>query len=398
MVNSRRFLFVAASSAALLVTAAAPAVAGFSATNPDPLRQDSLVRLMDVAATEKTKANGPVVAVGWREASKPGALFVTFSTNGGRKYVKKNGNMRTARIAGEGNLGLSVDICKDPVWVGSRARAPGHKAKTTDVLITRRVISGGAGQVFVTAPSVDRRVRDVSVACVGNRFLAIAWLEKSGGKFRAKLMLRDLDTLAPAATKQVFGLGKALFNGGITVAASGTAVHVAWTHGDKKQLRYKRFDIGPGGDPKVTKNPTTTVGFDGTSKPELAVRGKKVALGYGKNGKVFFKLSTDLGESFGSAHKLIDTGTKAVPSRLHSVDISGSRIVVEASRAKGGKTTAERIESKNLAASWKNSVFGNNGTRMGALIKNSNTKSKLNEAWHNNGTAKDTLRAQYQNN
>jgi hypothetical protein len=397
MVGKRRATFVAITTATLLAAAAAPVFGGFSSANPDPLRQKSLIRIQDVAAAEKTGAHGNIVAVGWREGAKPGQLYLTFSTNGGKTYLKGNGNMRRAPIAGAGNLGMSVDSCGNDVWVGSSARAPGDRAGDSDVLMTRRVISGGAGQVFVTAPSVNRKVRDVSVACVGKRLLAVAWLEQSGGKFRARLMLRDLKTLAPAATKRVFGLGNAKFKGGITVAANGNSVHVAWTHGTKRNMRYKRFDVGAGADPSISKNPTTTVGFDGVIKPEIAVRGTKVSLAYVKNGKVFHKLSTNLGDSFGPAQKLIDTGTKAAPSSLYSVDISGDRIVVETGRYKGGKTTTERVQSTNLGSTWKSTVFGNKGPRMGGLIKIDGSKSKLGEGWHNNGTNQDKLRASYEN-
>ncbi|MFV2062565.1 MAG: hypothetical protein ACC726_03510 [Chloroflexota bacterium] len=242
MVNNRRFLFVAASSATLLMATAAPALAGFSAANPDPLRQQQLVRIQAVATTQNA-SEIPAVAVGWREGSKPGKMFMTFSTDGGETYLRANGKMRRWAVAGEGGLGLSMDVCRNTVWVGTAARFPGDRAKDTDVLVTRRFIGGKAAQDFVTAPAAKRKVRDVSVACVGNKLLAIAWLEQSGGKSKAKLMLRDLASLtpsgtSPAVTNKVFALGEARFGGGISVAATAKSVHVAWTKNQASNIRY----------------------------------------------------------------------------------------------------------------------------------------------------------------
>ena len=50
--------------------------------------QASLLRVLDMATAGKTAKYGPVVAIGWRQGTKPGELFVTYSTDGGRSYLK----------------------------------------------------------------------------------------------------------------------------------------------------------------------------------------------------------------------------------------------------------------------------------------------------------------------
>ena len=395
MVNKSRFLIVAASSAALLVASAAPALGAFTAANPDPLREEQLVRLLDVATTQNAKEQ-PAVAIGWREGPNPGTLFMTFSNDGGANYLRNNDNMRQWAVAGHGNLGLTLDVCGDDVWSGSAANFPGDRARDTDVLVTRRSIGGAAAQVFVTAPSSKRKVRDVSVSCVGNKFLAIAWLEQSGGKTKARLMLRDLESLAPAATNKTFFLGGARFGGGISIAATAKSVHVAWSAGQSANVRYRRFLVGKQADPVITSKPAITLASKDAARPQLAIQGQKVVAVYTDQGKVVVRLSKNLGKEFGAPRNLIGSGTVKKPSRAHSVDIFGQRIVIEATKRAAGKSTAQRHTSTNLGNTWGARSFGHNGTRMGALRKIGPGASSLAESWLDNGPSKDTLRAQYE--
>jgi len=400
MVNKRKSLFVAASSATLLLAAATPAVAGFSAADPDPLRQQQLVRVQTIGTTQNAKEL-PTVAIGWREGSKPGKMFMTFSTDGGETYLRGNGKMRRWAVAGSGSLGQTMDVCRDVVWVGSAAHFPGDRAKDTDVLVTRRVIGGKAAQDFVTAPSVNRKVRDVSVACVGNKLLAIAWLEQSGGKSKAKLMLRDLASLTPSAstpavTNKLFNLGEARYGAGISVAATAKSVHVAWTKGQAKDIRYRRFLVGNQANPKITAKPTTTLASKDANKPRLAVQGQKVVAAYTDRGKVMLRFSKNLGKTFGAPQKRIGTGTVKKPSRAHSLDIFAQRIVLEATKFADGKSTPQRHESTDLGASWSVRSYGHEGPRLGALRKAGSGVSMLAETWLNNGPTEDTLRAQFQ--
>jgi hypothetical protein len=399
MVVKRRLLLAVpvVLSVALLGTTA-PALGAYSAARPDPLSQSGIVRVHDIAVVRKTGGVGPVVALGWREAANPGQLYMTFSTDGGKTYRRTNGAFRRFAVLGEGNRGISVDVCAGRVWASSVLPYPGDRASDRDVLLSSRgVRGGGAGQAFVTSANVDRIVRSTSIACIGNRLLAIAWVETSGGVNRAKLMIRSLEPLGQtAAVRRVLPLGAAVPSGGISVDASNGAVHVAWTTDGDKNLSYKRFVIRSGDDPNVVKKPTKRLARGDIRWPQIGMRGQRIVLAYTDAGKVKARLSTDGGASFAAADTLVNTGGLRRPSRAYSADIAGQRVVVEAVARKAGGQTPQRIQSRNGGQAWDARPFGNVGARVGALRKTTGDDSVLIEAWQNNASGMDTLRAQYE--
>jgi hypothetical protein len=397
MVVKRRILLAVATCLALVLTAAAPVLGAYGPSQPDPLVSQDLLRVQDIAVVTKTGGVGPVVAVGWRQAAKPGELFVAFSIDGGRTYLKQNGTMRQFRVAGEGTLGSSLDICGGRIWVGSIVNYPGDDAADKDVLLTSRTMAGQAGQAFLTDAAANRAARQVSVACVGNRLLAVAWVETSFGKQRAKLMIRSLEPLGePASVRRVFGLGAALPKGGIAVDASTDSVHVAWTAGKKQNVLYEGFLIGDGPDPAITRGGNVNLAGGDALYPQVAARGKKVVVAYTDAGKVKARVSGDTGTIFGEPALVVGTGSRGEPSQAHSVDVSGSRIVVEATASSAGVMTPARIVSNDSGVTWTAREFGHVGARVGALRKTSPTSSLLVEAWQNNDPGVDTLRGQYE--
>jgi hypothetical protein len=397
MVVKRRLPLAITASLTLAVAAAAPALGEFRSANPDPLAQQELLRVQDIAATGKTRNAGPVVAVGWRQAAKPGALFVTYSTDGGRSYLKKNGSLRSFRVAGDGTRGLSLDSCAGSIWVVSAANLPGDDPRHRDLFLTSRTVSGKPGQAYLTDASADRVVRSVSVSCVGKKLLAIAWLEQSFGKPRAKLMLRSLEPAGQQTSfRKVYGLGEADLRGGISVDASPDAVHVAWTTGSGKALRYQRFLVAEGKVPAITRQPSVRLASQDVQLPQVASRGQKVVIAFSDAGKVKARISQDGGQEFGPPSVLVGTGSRKSPSRVHSADVSGPRIVVEVSASQGGLISPQRVQSTDLGVTWQSSSFGHVGARMGALRKTSPTSSVLAEAWQNNAPGPDTLRAQHE--
>ena len=397
MVVTRRLLLVISTALALVMTTAAPMLGAYGPSQPDPIVQQDLLRVHDIAVVGKTAGVGPVVAVGWRQAVKPGELFVAFSINGGRSYLKKNGTMREFRVAGEGTRGLSLDICGGRIWVGTVVNYPGDDPSDKDVLLTSRTMSGDAGQAFLTDAAADRTVRSVSVACVGNRLLAVAWLESSFGKPRAKLMLRSLEPLGePTSVRRIFGLGEAQLKGGIAVDASTESVHVAWTAGKKLNILYEGFLVGAGPDPVITRRSSVKLAAGDALHPQVASRGQEVVIAFSQAGKVKARVSGDGGAIFGEPSVVVGTGSRAAPSEALSVDISGPRIVVEASASSGGVITPQRISSNDTGATWDARSFGHVGARVGALRKTSPASSLLVEAWQNNDPGLDTVRGQFE--
>jgi hypothetical protein len=398
VVKRRLLLTIPVALAVTLVGTTAPTLGAYSAAKPDPLSQSGIVRVQDIAVVRKTGGVGPVVALGWREAANPGQLYMTFSTDGGRSYRRTNGAFRRFAVLGEGNRGMSVDACAGRIWASSIMPYPGDKARDRDVLLSSRgVRGGGAGQAFVTSANVDRITRSSSIACIGNRLLAIAWVETSGGRNRAKLMIRSLEPLGQTpAVRRVLPLGSAVPSGGISVDASNDAVHVTWTADGDKSLYYKRYLVRSGDDPNIVKRPTRRLAQGDVRWPQIGVRGQRIVLAYTDAGKVLARLSTDGGASFEAADTLVNTGGLRRPSRAYSADIAGDRVVVEAVASKSGDQTPQRIQSRNGGQSWDARPFGNVGARVGVLRKTTGDDSVLIEAWQNNATGVDTLRAQYE--
>lgn len=399
MVDKRTPILMGTLAAALIAGSAIPVSAAFSQSAPSPLRREPLVRIRDIASSEPAKAGTKraTVAIGWRERSEDGDLFMAFSKNGGKTFGRDaEGGLRRFPVAGDGKRGLSVDVCGGYLWAGSAANFPTDDPEDTDVLITRKKIGGPQDQAFVTAPADDREVRDVSIACVGRKLLAIAWLEKINGRSVGRLMLRDLEGVIPTATNKVYGLGLARHGGGIAIAATNKSVHVAWTKGSNSAIRYKRFLIGNEDDPTVTKFPTVTLASTRAVLPRLGAMGQKVALAYTDGGKVKVRLSKNLGAAFGAATTIVNSGTVRRPSKPHSVDVHGARVVVEATRSGSGGSTPLRLQSTDFGASWTPSSFGHKGPRLGVLRRNGRRSSLLNEIWLHNGSARDTMRGQYE--
>lgn len=395
MVVKRRLRLAVTAALTLVMAAAVPAFGEYGPADPDPLAQEELLRVQDIAATGKTRNSGPVVAVGWRQAAKPGELFVTYSTDGGSSYLKKNGQLRSFRVAGDGTRGLSLDSCAGSIWVASVANYPGDEPADRDVFLTSRTVNGKPGQVYLTDAASSRKARSVSVSCVGKKLLAIAWLEQSFGKPRAKLMLRSLEAAGePTSFRKVYGLGEADLKGGISVDASVDSVHVTWTTGAGKALRYQRFLVAEGQPPAITRQPAVRLAAKDVQLPQVASRGQKVVVAYSDAGKIKARVSGDDGETFDEPALVVSTGSRKAPSRVHSADLSGPRIVVEVSASQGGLITPQRVQSDDLGVTWQSSSFGHVGARVGALRKTSPTSSVLAEAWQNNAPGPDTLRAQ----
>jgi hypothetical protein len=395
MVVKLRSLPAVAAALSLLMVAAVPALGAYTAAQPDPLVKDQLLRVLDIATAGKTAKYGPVVAVGYRKDTRPGELYVTYSTDGGYSYLKGPGSLRQFRVAGDGMRGMSLDICGGRVWAATAATYPGDAVTDRDVLLTSRTIGGSAAQAFLTKSDADRTVSAVDVGCVGKKLLAVAWIEQSFGQSRAKLMLRSLEALGETpAYRKVIGLGDADRKGGISVDAGTDTVHVAWTAGADRDLRYQRFVITGDLPPDIMPGPVQTMASSDTAGPQVAARGTNAVVAYTDNGKAKVQSSVDGGATFGPAVVVVGTGSVASPSEVYTADVSGARIVIEATASKNGELTPVRIESLDSGANWTTRTFGNVGARVGGLRKDTQTSSILVESWQNNSSGPDTIRAQ----
>ena len=396
MVVKRRLLLVVASALALMLTASAPMFAATREAQPAPLRAAQLLRVKDIAANG-VSAKGSIVAVGYQEAGNPGQLYLAFSADGGKDYRRSNGNLRRYPVVGIPTLGMSLDICAGRVWAATAYRSPSDKARDSDVFLTSRTIGGGAAQALMTSTADDRRVRDATVTCAGGDLIAIGWLQRSGGKATAQLMIRSIEPLGTTPSiEQTFDLGPAELGSGLDVAATPEAVAVSFVRdGD---LRIKRYAIGA--DNSITEGPLQTIAWNDVRFPETKARGKRLVVAYSDAGKVRVKTSRDLGETYSGARTLANTGGVKNPSVPWSIDVVGDRLVATVgvySKA-SGTVQPVRMTSTTFGARWSKSTFGNVGARVAAFLKRPDLPSKLQEAWHNNAAkgAADTLRARYE--
>ncbi len=398
MIVQRRILLAAASALALVLATVAPAAGATRKATPSPLRTGNLLRVKDIAANGST-SKGRIVAVGWREASEPGRLYLAFSRDGGKDYRRSNGRLRRYPVVGDPKLGISLDVCANRVWAatgyGRRSDRPGD----SDVLMTSRIIGGGASQAFMTDSSADRRVRDMTISCVGNRYLAIGWLNKNGNnKTTARLMIRSVERLGtPPSFKKVYNLGRADFKSGLDVAATPESVAVSFVRDGR--LRLKRFEVDRSTPGAISGEPLKTVVWKAVQHPQMAAKWNRLVVAYTQRGKIRAKVSKDQGETLSRPTTLVRTGGARNPSKAQSIAVVGDRIVATArvySKASGYEP--QRIESSTFGEEWSTRTFGNDGARRAALLKTKGQQPLLIEAWHNNAPkgSLDTLRARYE--
>lgn len=387
---------VAGLAALLALTTTLPVAGALEPAAPEPLRRAQKLRAQDI------EARPGVVALGWREGGQPDQLYLGLSRDGGASFLKGSGRLRKFPLVGLAGRGLSLAVCgrRDvrSAWAVTALRARNDRAGDSDVLLTRRGLARparDASQLFITTPTAKRQVRDADVACVGDHHLAIAWLEKKDGRVRARLAIRRLRRTGQSRPVRAYNLGPALMRGGIAVAATPDAVHVAWTKHDRQHLRYERFEVLDRRASRFERGLARGLAWRDVERPVLTARGRKVIAAYSDAGDLKAKWSDDAGASFGSAERLA-AGSSRSPSRARSITLSGKRIVIEAIDRTSGTRVPTRLESRDLGASWNRLVFGNDGVRLAALEKIDYRSSRLKVLLHDDGARVDTLRARHE--
>lgn len=373
----RSLRLVAVAIAALAIPAlAGPAAAGFGPTRT--LRTADSVFLQDVAA------KGSGIGVVWEElASGTPVVRYRMSQDRGASWTA------TRRLDDRPNRDPEAAVCQGTLWVASKLRLDGDPPGEWDVVVDGKDLDGsGEAGYLITDSFVSLTVRDPSIACIGDRFLAVTWLEKVTGEgWHAWLRVFDpnppIAPIVPAGTfETTIDLGPAARDVHPSMDATNDRLVVAWGQGG--DLRFKRFDVAPGGSVALSGSATQTLASDPGWTTAVAVAGSRVVLAYSRNNDLFTRRSTDGGASFSSPVKRLDgEPTCCFVAYPESVDIVGSRVLLLAGKAYGDLDAFVeewRFRSTDGGASFTKKKVGEQGARMGAWSGSARAPRAV-EAW-----------------
>lgn len=372
--RSLRCMVMALSAFALLALAG-PAAADFGPTRT--LRTADFVLLQDIAA------KGSGIGVVWEEqASGTPVVRYRMSQDRGATWTA------TRRLDDRPNRDAEAAVCQGTLWIASKLRLEDAAGDWHVVVDGKDLDGSGDAGYLITDAFVSLTVRDPSIACIGDRFLAVTWLEKVTGEgWRAWLRVFDPNPpIAPitpgGAFETTVDLGPAARDVHPSIDATNDRVVVAWGQGGN--LRFKRFDVAPGGSVGLSGFATQTLATDPGWTTAVAIAGSRVVLAYSRNNDLFTRRSTDGGASFGSAVKRLDgEPTCCFIAYPESVDIVGKRVLLLAGKAYGDLdpfVEEWRFRSTDGGASFTKKKVGEQGARMGAWSGSASAPRAV-EAW-----------------
>ena len=371
-----------ASAAAVVVAttaaSAGPAAAAGGFAPTAILRTAPELYLGDIAAA------GSGVGVIWEEPRAIGpALFLRMSRNGGATFTGKR------RLDVRPNRRPSVAVCGGRLWVASEVHYGEDQPGDWDITLEDHDLDGtGSGEQIVTDPEVLLAAREPAVACVGGRFIAVAWLQRlEGDGWRAWLRVLDPTPLlagtGPAGVAAVdMDLGPAKPSTPIALDATNRRVVVAWRQANK--LRFRRIAVAPGTGVSLSPSPSQIVATGPRWGTEVAIDKARVVIAYTRANDLFTRNSSNGGASFGAAVKRLDGDPSccwiAYPN---SLDIVGARVLLEGTRGYGDLDPATqewRLLSSNGGATFSKQKVGGKGERAGAWA-GPRSAPQIVEAW-----------------
>jgi hypothetical protein len=373
--RSLRLLGIAVSALALPALAG-PAAAEFGPTRT--LRTADFVLLQDVAA------KGSGIGVVWEEqASGTPVVRYRMSQDRGATWTA------TRRLDDRPNRDAEAAVCQGTLWIASKLRLDGDPTGDWHVVVDGKDLDGSGDAGYpITDSFVSLTVRDPSITCIGDRFLAVTWLEKRTGEgWRAWLRVFDpnppIVPIAPVGSfEATVDLGPAARDVHPSMDATSGRLVVTWGAGG--ELRFKRFDVAPGGSVALSGFATQTVASNPGWTTAVAIAGSRVVLAYSRNNDLFTRRSTNGGASFSSAVKRLDgEPTCCFIAYPESVDIVGSKVLLLAGKAYGDLdpfVEEWRFRSTDGGASFTRKKVGERGTRMGAWSGSANAPRAV-EAW-----------------
>ncbi len=359
------------------VAIAAPVSADFGPTQV--LRKADSVLLQDVAA------RGSGVGVVWQEEPAGGpAIMVRISQDGGATFAPR------VRLDGRPNRSASAAICAGTLWVASELHVPGEPADRWDIVVDGRSLDGTiTSGHLLTDPYASVTARDPAIACVGNRFLAVVWLEKlAGAPWHARLSVFDpTPSIEPAlpssgAEEVRLDLGTGMRAVEPAVDATNGRVVAAWGRSGKTVLQ--RFSVAPGAGVSLSASARQAIDLDPDYSVKVAIAGQRVVVAYTRDNDLYTRRSTNGGSSFSGRVKRIDgDATCCFVGYPNSLDIVGARVLLLAGKAYGDVdvyTEQWRFRSADGGATFSRRKVGTKGERMGAY-RGSAAAPRIVEAW-----------------
>ena len=261
---------------------------------------------------------GSHVVAGWTEAA---AGYVRWSVDGG------DGFDATHQLDARPTKGMAVDTCDGWAWAAATLRTTASPPHQWHVALNGWVLSGPSYERSqITHGGVSR---DVDLACVGDRRLALAYLQKVSGHWRLKVFSRTASrTFGDDPPDQAFDLGVVASPGGLAIAATNDRVYVTWFAAGAQHL--KRFDVAAGPHAMLSARPTQLLSDHGYQfTPKIAADGSRVVIAWTDHADLVARVSTNGGTAWGPRRILEDM---PFPSEVGSwptnADIDGSRIIV----------------------------------------------------------------------
>lgn len=301
-------------SGALLAASVPVSAGGFGGTTV--LRTAAAgteIRVGDIAA------RGSGVAVGWQENAPGGnkRVWMRRSANGGATF-------RTAlRLDDRQSRDIEVDTCDGWAFASFTFRESGEWLVGLD----KHALTGPFfDQSALTLGGLSRKP---DVACAGER-LAVAWFQRVGGVWHVKLHARGVndEALGDVLPEVNLDLGVGTMMKGLALAGTGDHLFLTWFDG--ADVRFRRWDLGPGPDFDLLGAPVATLpDAEYGQNPELGVSGERLVYAYMNEADLRARVSATAAATWGPERTLEDMPFPSeVGAYPTSADVIGTRIVV----------------------------------------------------------------------
>lgn len=342
------------------------------------------LRTADSVSLAAVVAKGAGVGVVWEEDRPVGpAILYRISQDGGATF----GAMK--RLDDRPNRRPSAAVCMGDLWIASELRRPEDPADAWSIIVDGKQLDGtGYTGMLITDSDLGVIATEPSIACVGSRFLALAWLQnKDGAGWRAKLSVFDpsppIPELAGPVYERTIDLGPADPTIKPSVGASNGRVSVLW--GRAGDLWYRTGTIASG--PSVSLAMAAPFVMASGVGPETAigVNDQQIVVAYMRANDVITRRNRSPGSTIWSVPwtRLDGDPICCRIAAPFSLSLTGARVLLEAQRTihDADPIVEEwRLTSDNEGGTFSKVQVGSLGQRAGAFAGTA-AAPRMVEAW-----------------